>query len=119
MSIGGFEYDGNEPIELNELVTWNLFLPAQPLPGGATYLESHLGRQSHVPPVTGRIVQVDAVTGGGLVEITRLPSAVSDEQPIETWDGTVLSDIDDYVVTLDIADGTELPTSSALLAGWD
>lgn len=122
VSVGGIDQECcGQAQELNDVVTWQLFLRSQTLPGDADYFESHHELVSHVSCVTGRVVQIDAVTDAGdLVEITRLPSGDElrgpyEESPIETWEGLTLPvGPSEFIVTLDIHESTELPTSSEL-----
>jgi hypothetical protein len=123
VNMGGWEHECcGQAHEIDDIVTWDLYLPvAGTLEGDADYMESHHDRLAGGVTVTGRVVGVDVLrAGGGSTAITRLPSGAAlrgfaeDGEVTDRLTGEALEeDLDEFVVTLDLPEGSELPTTRA------
>jgi hypothetical protein len=126
VDLGGWEHECcGESYDLNDVVTWELFLPvAGELADGADYMESHHGQLSGGVEVTGRVVAVEVASRPAtFVSVSRLPSGRAlrgfdehdDGIPMVLATGDPLDGHpDEFVVTLEIAPKSELPAEAAV-----
>jgi hypothetical protein len=125
VDLCGWEHECcGDAYEINAVVTRELFLPTSgPLQGNAEYIESHHDLLTGGSTVTGRVVGVEVLgPQGTFVKVTRLPDAdeLGDAYDDDSGDLTDLATGDvlenesrEYIVILDVAGGTELPTERA------
>jgi hypothetical protein len=125
VDLGGWEHDCcGDAYEINDVVTKDLYLPfSGTLSGGADYMESHHQHLSGGVSVTGRVVGIEvAGPDGQYVAVTRLPSGADlndlnedgSDAVVELATGNVLDiEPDEYIVILDVAEGSEFPIERA------
>jgi hypothetical protein len=103
VGIGGWEHECcGDAYEVDEIVTWDLFLPDRGrVKGGATYFETHHDLLSGGLSVAGCVVAIELVSE-------------SHENIASLTTGVVLeSEYNEFVMTLEIAERTELPRTRA------
>lgn len=103
---------------LDDIVTWEIFIPRDAKPLGSEYVQTRHGRLEGRVPVTGRVVAIAATRAdGSATMLGAVPSGralrgFEEYELREQYTDVVIDEeIHDFVVTLSIAGSTLLPVA--------